>query len=272
MVLAVPLAPPQQLELGLAQQTPIASVVPLQPVHQVAIAEVLVQLGWTSASSVHQVKSVLTTPAASFRVQQGAIVLAVPSVMRTLIQRYTSAQLAIIAQQAVPYHASAFQVHLMLPLALPRVHCALKAHIAPLQDSRLLCLAPPIENVRQLAPSNHECVLLVKVPMEREHAQHAQLVNTVGQSQARTVLPLMPVTLSMFASLVQQARLHILVICARFSRLGVTFWLTMVLLIQVSEQKLPAVMCRAWQEHIAPASTAQLACLAQLAATVAKTA
>jgi hypothetical protein len=82
----------------------------------------------------------------------------------------------------------------------------------------------------------------------------------------------MLVTLSMFASLVQQARLHILVICAQFSRLGLTSWLTMVLLIQVSEQKLPAAMCRAWREHIALASTAQLACLAQPAATVAKTA
>jgi hypothetical protein len=187
MVLAVPLVPRQHLELGLAQQTPIVSVVPPQPVHQVGIAEVLVQLGWTSASSVHQVKSVLTTPEASFRVQQGAIVLAVLSVMQTLILRYSSAQLAIIALQVVPYHVSAFQAHLMLPLALPRAHYALKVHIAPLQDSRLLCLAQPIENARQLALSNHECVLLVKAPMEQEHAQHAQLVNTAGQSPARTV-------------------------------------------------------------------------------------
>ena len=92
----------------------------------------------TSASSVHQVKSVLTTREASFRVQQGAIVLVAPLVMQTLIPLSTSAQLAIIAQQGVPCHSSAFLVQPVLPLALPRVLCALKAHIVPLQGSRLL--------------------------------------------------------------------------------------------------------------------------------------
>lgn len=183
---AVLLALPRQLELGLAQQTPIASVAQRQLVRQVRTAVVLVQQSWTSALSVHQVKSVLTTPEASFRAQQAAIVLVVLSVLQTLILLYTSAQLAIIARLEVLYHSSAFQVRLALPLALPRVLCALQAHIAPVQDSRLLWLAQPIENVQQLALSNQECALLAKAPMEQEHVQHAQPVNTVGQSLART--------------------------------------------------------------------------------------